>query len=272
MIATTDLAERLAQADAALWVDWMHAVRDLPGDPHGVDVATFDTVTALHVHGAPVPYYNRILGLTDGHGAMIDEMLGYYNERFTPCRVDVNPFYSGPSLLMALNDRGFHPSEFQTNLYMEPFEVEPVQVPGVQVREVRPKEATFFSRLYDRAYHGDRSPKRLARFRMDSIRARIGRPGWRFYLALVDGVPAGGGALFIKDGVGHLAGGATMFTLRGRGCQKALLNRRLLDAQAAGCEIVVSRCGVGSSSQRNMERAGLRTAYTKSIWQARSPV
>lgn len=85
MIATTDLAERLAQADAALWVDWMHAVRDLPGDPHGADVATFDTVTALHVHGAPVPYYNRVLGLTDGHASMIDEALGYYNERFTPC-------------------------------------------------------------------------------------------------------------------------------------------------------------------------------------------
>jgi hypothetical protein len=66
-----------------------------------------------------------------------------------------------------------------------------------------------------------------------------------------------------------LAGGATIFTLRGRGCQAALLEQRLLDASAAGADLVVSRCAVGSISQRNIEKAGLVPGYTKSIWQAR---
>jgi hypothetical protein len=245
----------------------MAAVRELPGNRYGIEIDERDSLTALHVHEIPIPYYNRVLGISpnslDGACALVE----VFRERFTPCRVDVNPFYSSPSVLARLNSQGFHPSEFQTNLWGDPTRVVPVKVPGVNVREVRRKELTFFARLYERAYYGEKAPKRLSRFRMDSTKARFAHPDWRFYLTLVDGVPAGGGALHIAEGVATLAGGATIFTLRGRGCQLVLLNRRLVDAAEAGCKLVVSRCAVGSVSQRNMERAGLQTAYTKSIWE-----
>jgi len=269
MIATSDLASRLAEADVALWTSWMAAVRALPGNRYGVEIDERDELTALHVREIPTPYYNRVLGITPTSFDEACDVIESYGERFTPCRVDVNPFYSSPTLLTRLNSRGFHPSEFQTNLWGDPTRTDPGSVPGVSVREVRPKEISFFARLYERAYHGERAPKRLSRFRMDSIKARYAHTDWRFYLTLVEGVPAGGGALHIADGVASLAGGATMFTLRGRGCQLALLNKRLLDAAEAGCTLVVSRCAVGSVSQRNMERAGLQTAYTKSIWEPR---
>ena len=247
----------------------MAAVRALPGNRYGVEIDERGPLTALHVREIPTPYYNRVLGITPTFVDGACEMIESYRERFTPCRVDVNPFYSSPTLLTRLNSRGFHPSEFQTNLWGDPTIVEPVNVPGVSVREVRPEEVSFFALLYERAYYGGKAPKRLSRFRMESIKARYSHPDWRFYLTLADGVPAGGGALHISDGVASLAGGATMYTLRGRGCQLALLNRRLMDAAELGCELVVSRCGVGSVSQRNMERAGLQTAYTKSIWEPR---
>ena len=66
--------------------------------------------------------------------------------------------------------------------------------------------------------------------------------------------------------VATLAGAATTPTLRRRGVQTALLHHRLTEAAASGSRLVVSRCGVGSPSQRNMERAGLGTAYTKVVW------
>ena len=269
MLATSDLASRLAEADVALWTSWMEAVRALPDNGYGVAIDRRGSLTALHVREIPMSYYNRVLGISPAslEGACL--MMETFRERFTPCRVDVNPFYSSPELLAGLNSRGLHPAEFQTNLWGDPRTVEPMCVPGVSVRGLRLKELSFFARLYERAYYGARAPKRLSRFRMESIKARYAHPGWRFYLTTVDGVPAGGGALYIADGVATLAGGATMFTLRGRGCQLALLNRRLLDAAEAGCELVVSRCAVGSISQRNMERAGLQTAYTKSIWEPR---
>jgi hypothetical protein len=278
VIATTDVAERLAYADIALWTEWMEALRSIPGNPFGVDIASFDPtepsaatnlrrIAALHVHSAPTPYFNRVLGVDESTAEVVGAALAYFSERFTPCRFDVNPFYTGPDLLAALNRAGFHPKEFQTNLYMHPIEAALPVVPGVKVRPVRDSEMGFFCDLYERAYYGAEGPAMLSKLRAASIQARAARAEWTFYLATVDGMPAGGAALHLKDGVATLAGGATIYTLRGRGCQRALLQQRLVDAVEAGCDLVVSRCGVGSASQRNMERVGMRTGYTKSIWQ-----
>jgi hypothetical protein len=37
--------------------------------------------------------------------------------------------------------------------------------------------------------------------------------------------------------------------------------------RALGATLVVSRCRANSTSQRNMEKAGLVTAYTKVVWE-----
>ena len=72
--------------------------------------------------------------------------------------------------------------------------------------------------------------------------------------------------LTIGDGLGYLANAATLPAMRGRGCQTALLARRIADAAAAGCDTIASLAEFGSGSQRNLERAGLRVAYTQAVW------
>jgi hypothetical protein len=86
-------------------------------------------------------------------------------------------------------------------------------------------------------------------------------------MALVDGLPAGGGLMYIDGQIASLSGGATVFTLRGRGCQSALLRYRIERAREMGASFVVSRCRANSTSQRNLERAGLKTAYQKVVWE-----
>jgi N-acetylglutamate synthase-like GNAT family acetyltransferase len=98
------------------------------------------------------------------------------------------------------------------------------------------------------------------------VRGWFGKAGWRLYLARVDGVPAGSAALTVGGGLGYLANAATAPEMRGRGCQTALLARRIADAAAAGCDEVVSLAEFGSGSQRNLERAGLRVAFTQAVW------
>lgn len=268
MRVRTGLIQELARADGDLWTEWMAALHALPGNPFGVRVVDGGEVRLLHVHGVPKPYYNRILGLAEEHHYLVDDALAFFSERRTPCRIDLSPASSGPRLLESLNNHGLRPVEFQSNLYADPASLRmPHLPPGVSVREVRPDELGFFCGLFERAYYGHRAPRVLARFRAASIRARATRPGWRFYLAFVDGVPAGGGTLYLRDGVATLAGGATIYTMRGRGCQKALLLRRMLDAETLGARLVVSRCVAGSVSQHNMQKLGLRLAYTKAIWQ-----
>lgn len=86
------------------------------------------------------------------------------------------------------------------------------------------------------------------------------------YLATVDHKPAAAAVLFIQHGIGHLANASTMPRYRGRGCQTALIERRLQDAAAAGCSRASTVAVWDSQSHRNLARAGFRTAYTKAVW------
>ena len=87
-----------------------------------------------------------------------------------------------------------------------------------------------------------------------------------FYAASVDGHDAAVGVLSVRDGIGYLANASTVERFRRRGCQTALVARRIADAASAGCELVTALTEFGSASQRTLERCGLRLAYTKTVW------
>jgi hypothetical protein len=92
------------------------------------------------------------------------------------------------------------------------------------------------------------------------------QPEWRLYLALVDGLPASVALLHIQDGLAWLAGATTIERLEGRGCQSALIHRRLTDAAKAGCRLVAVQTAANVPSFRNMQRAGFTVAYSKVWW------
>ena len=98
-----------------------------------------------------------------------------------------------------------------------------------------------------------------------------GRDGWRCYVARVDGEAQGCGAMVIDDGVAELGVGATLEAARGRGCQTALLRRRILDAAEAGCHTLLVETGERvpdrpSTSYRNILKAGFEEAYLRPNW------
>jgi GNAT superfamily N-acetyltransferase len=84
-----------------------------------------------------------------------------------------------------------------------------------------------------------------------------------FFLAFVDGEPAGGAVVSAYRGVGGLFGASTLPAFRRRGVQTALLNARLAWARDHGCDLVASIAQPGSASHRNIERFGFRVAYTR---------
>jgi GNAT superfamily N-acetyltransferase len=102
-----------------------------------------------------------------------------------------------------------------------------------------------------------------------NVRPWLGESDWSLYLARIDGRPAAAAALYIRDGVGYFADSATDPAFRGRGLHAALLHRRLLDASAAGVDFVCSGADFLSTSHRNMERAGMRLLFLRSIWTPR---
>lgn len=99
-----------------------------------------------------------------------------------------------------------------------------------------------------------------------------GRDGWRCYIALADGAPAASASMLIADGLAEFGMAATLESARGRGCQTALLRRRIVDAGLAGCETLFVEAGEAapgrpSGSYRNILRAAFEEAYLRPNWQ-----
>ena len=92
--------------------------------------------------------------------------------------------------------------------------------------------------------------------------------GWRIYLGLCDGEPAGAAILYLAGGDAYLADSAVDPRFRRRGVHRALLDRRCADAKAAGAQLIFSGADYLSASQRNMLRKGLVLLHTKGIWTA----
>jgi GNAT superfamily N-acetyltransferase len=85
------------------------------------------------------------------------------------------------------------------------------------------------------------------------------------YLALRDGVIAGGAGLRTAEGIAQLAGAATAPAHRRHGIQSAFLQRRLADAATAGCDVAVITTQPGSKSEQNAHRQGFSLLYTRAI-------
>lgn len=90
-----------------------------------------------------------------------------------------------------------------------------------------------------------------------------GSSGAKLYLAKVDGKVAGGGALFVRDGIAGLFGASTLVEFRRRGVQRELIRARIDAARSAGCEIALTFARPGSISERNILRNGFAVAYTR---------
>jgi len=91
-------------------------------------------------------------------------------------------------------------------------------------------------------------------------------PDWRCYLARIDGEPQACAAMLLDGEVAELGIAATLEGGRRRGCQLALLARRIEDAAAAGARTLFVETGARvpghpSTSYGNILRAGFEEAY-----------
>ncbi len=265
-VVTAELADRLERSEAEYMASDMEALRTDDDNPLGVDVARFGDATALAMTGLDYWEFNRTIGLRDHGPAEIDSVLGWYRERRVEGRFDIAPMLCSDQVRLTLAERGFYQSGFHTVLYGEPEPGWPAPGDGVEVQEVGASYMSLFADLYMLYLDDPRIAPDLLRRARANVEARHPLPGWRLYVASVEGAPAAFGALFVSGGVGSLAGAATAPRFRGRGCQSALIRRRIADAAAEGCDLIAAQASPGSSSQRNMERAGLRVAYTKAVW------
>jgi hypothetical protein len=262
-LVTAEIAARLVAAERDCVRDWLRALATILGNPFGAEWADFGDATALACSQIPAEVFNRVFGLAGADGGQIPAMLAWYRERGVAPVFDLNPYVIAPpwerdDIPLALTMQGYYQATFHQLLYGVPSPEAPALAAGVMVEEVGPGDAAVFGTVYEQVWGGG-----------DQISPLLGRPAFRCYLAFVDGQPAGLGVLHIANGVGSMANGLTAPPFRGRGCQTALLHRRMRDAALLGCDLIASQCVPGGVSQRNQLRAGLAIACTKAWWMAR---
>jgi hypothetical protein len=110
----------------------------------------------------------------------------------------------------------------------------------------------------------------LERAEMEKVMTEMtSAPGFRRYVARMDGSGVGAASFRIDSipcsSLAQMCGAGTLTAARGRGVQKALLHRRLLDARNAGCHLAVVTTAPGSRSQENMMRQGFSLLYSRAV-------
>jgi len=267
-IMTQELSGRIEQSKADYIGSWMQSMREQPGNPFGVAIQHFGKARAFAARNlAHVGLFNRVIGIGPEHTAQLDDIVRFYELQGVPYRIDINPYHVSPDLLAGLTDYGFHESMFQNMLYGVPSAVPLDLPPSVAIQEVSFERLERFVDVYmhgfQEALHEQGNEIRLLGSALEVL---YGRAGWQFSLVSVDEKPASIGLLYIQDGVASLAGGGTIPSFRNRGCQTITLAQRFALAAEANCTLIVGQAEAGSVIETNMERMGMRTAYTRTIW------
>lgn len=203
--------------------------------------------------------------------AELDRLEAFYFERGADVELDLCPF-SEPTLPGRLFDRGYRPDHFEQALIRE-LSVEDAserigRVEGVRIVSATPDLEEAYCALLSQAFD---LPEEFRSALHDAGRIAFASEDVRIYAGLADARLVAAGAMRLSGGVVSLFGAATLPDFRGRGLQAALLRIRLRDAAQEGCDLASVNSLVGSTSERNIERAGFHPAYTRTVLQKKRP-
>jgi GNAT superfamily N-acetyltransferase len=260
----------LDRAERRFWRDVWASVPSEVAREHGVELRRFGSIQASVAADLPeVGMLNLLLGAaedpnTEGLAAAAE----WAEARGVAPYIPVTPALPGSEAAEAwLRENGFEPAYAWMKFTRDPH---PPRFPvpkGVEVVELTASDQEPFGTI---AAIGFDLPAWGAEF----FTHLPGREGWRCYVAKVDGEAQGCAAMLIDGRVAEFGVAATLEGARGRGCQTALLHRRICDAAEAGCRTLFVETGERvpgrpSASYRNILKAGFREAYLRPNWQRR---
>ncbi len=73
----------------------------------------------------------------------------------------------------------------------------------------------------------------------------------------------------VRGDCATLFGGSTLTSFRKHGLHGALIRERIAQARDAGARFMRAGATPGSTSERNFQRCGFVTLYTRTLWERR---
>ena len=272
LFCDTALAERIERAEAEFIAKASEAAGRRAGaaGAAGFVIPIRGGVASFAAEGSP---FNKVAGLGfDGvpSAAALEEIEQAFTARGAPAQIEL-AHLANPEIGALLTARGYRLTSFENVLGMVLADApQQVMPPGVEVRPSSDDEFGAWVGVVADGFaypdtEGVPSHEEFPREVIASAERDAAAAGVLRYLALRDGVIAGGASLRMTEGIAQFTGAATAPAHRRRGVQTALLLARLTDAAAAGCDIAVVTTQPGSRSQRNVQRRGFDLLYTRAV-------
>jgi GNAT superfamily N-acetyltransferase len=264
-VMTLELARQIEQMDISYSVSRLGGMQAAQGNPLGIQIKSYGNTVAFLIKAWPDFWYGqKVLGLSSADGVFLDEIAQLFRHNGLSCRFEIIPGNLDESLASGLSKLGFVQMGFSTALYGCPKRSLQALPAGVTIQPVSSSHLDFFIDLYQDCFEYPRlveNEKTVVRRWIEGALHKMD-----CYIASLNNNPAGIGILYSHGKCSLLADAAVLPRYRSSGCHTALIQRRIDRAAERGCELLTSFPAFGSNSHRNLERAGLRIAYTKTMW------
>lgn len=236
-----------------------NAVRTLRPEDGRFEVLPFGTAHALRDLDRDDSYYNRVVGLDDTSIPALGNIVAAYHPYGRPCRVTVTPDRATPALLGSLAALGFRWSGgdcvWASRLADQPA-ARAIDPGPFAIRRATSADLDVVFDLWDGPASDSASSEVRARRAEANLVAEF-----PIYLVHLEGVAVAMASTFMFGGLAWLGNANTRADYRRHGCQRALVQHRLADAQRLGCDWALTDAAFGATSHRNAERAGMRLAF-----------
>ena len=268
-VVTKKLAKWIEDIETDAIYSRLSRIERVTDNPMGVEIRKYGNATAFTVQNIPGPAFNKVKGMMDEDLSFLNDMIDFYKEKGIPARFEITPAHATSTLYSALTNLGYFHTNFLTNLYANPQKLSSYENENqsISIREFKAEEFDLFAQLYLAAFE---MPAFLQKDIANNNHVLHDSLEWKFYLACYQDNPAGIGVLFLGEKGAYLAAAGTIPEYRNKGIQRALIHHRLKEAKQRDCTLITGQANFGTSSQNNMERAGLKIAYTKSVWSNKS--
>jgi predicted GNAT family acetyltransferase len=210
------------------------------------------------------PAYNRARGFNNDDIDRLDGICAFFTDAALQPLIEVWAGDASAPLGRRLALAGFYAAEVNATLQM-PTDPQASTTPNstIAIHEVMPDDDD--TAYLDTLFHGYGLNTEAASAQQTMMAIEHRSPHLRRYVAYIGGRPAAAAALYSAGRRVYFAGAATVPAMRGRGCQSALIQRRLRDAATSAAKVVVTTT-FGSPSQTNLQRLGFSIVHTRTLW------
>lgn len=268
MFTDLRLAARIDRAEASLCAGIVTAAN------HSGRSLVLPLAGGRAVYVSPGSPINKVIGIGFEGSldiAQLDAVETAWSERGEPVRIELCSL-TDPQIAQTLSQRGYHLHGFENALGcclqgLEKTAPSRITVSAIEsekdFRSWKDISVTSFTSMDGT---GSVVDDPMEREQMESVLTEMtSAPGFHRYLAWLDGQAVGAASLRIDNRLAQMCGAGTLPEARGQGVQKALVYQRLLDSEAAGCDLAVVTTAPGSRSQENMMRRGFALLYCRAV-------